>query len=302
MKSTQLAARPRIDAFSAKRKSLEDTSTSVNFGEYVVFVDESGDANLDPIDPRFPMLNLVFCIIRKDHYFDHVTPKLKQLKEEFFGHADLILHESDMRRKTGVFSILRDSNTHKRWMVQLLRWIDDSNVSVISACIDKIALTRRYAHPFDPYDLAIRFCLERTRQFLAVNNQIGRPTQVIFESRGKKHDQAAQLEFQQILTQANPLGHHLPDFTHYPLESLFIPKKANLAGHQLCDLLARPLAKWSFNPDSHQRPMQIIRPKLIAHKVFPQTGWRRPNRSGYSNHFKGYTRFNPSANDSQAPR
>ena len=66
-------------------------------------------------------------------------------------------------------------------MVQLLRWIDQSNVSVISACIDKIALTRRYAHPFDPYDLAIRFCLERTHQFLAVNNQIGRPTQVIFE-------------------------------------------------------------------------------------------------------------------------
>jgi hypothetical protein len=173
---------------------------------------------------------------------------------------------------------------------------------VISACIDKVALTRRYAHPFDPYNLAIHFCPERTRQFLAINNQIGRPTQVIFESRGKKHDQTAQLEFQQILTQANPLGHHLPDFTHYPLESLFIPKKANLAGHQLCDLLARPLAKWSFNPDSHQRPMQIIRPKLIAHKVFPQTGWRRPNRSGYSNYFKGYTRFNPSANDSHAPR
>jgi len=84
MKSIQLAVKPRIDAFSARTHSLEDISTTTHFGEYVVFVDESGDANLDPIDPRFPMLNLVFCIIRKDHYFDHVTPKLKQLKEAIF--------------------------------------------------------------------------------------------------------------------------------------------------------------------------------------------------------------------------
>ena len=302
MKPTHFAENPRIDALSATNHILEDASTNACFGDYVVFVDESGDANLDPIDPRFPMLNLVFCIIRKDHYFDHVAPQLKTLKEEFFGHADLILHESDMRRKTGAFSILRETTIHKRWMAQLLTWIDNTETSIISACIDKVALTRRYAHPFDPYDLAIRFCLERTRQFLAINNQTGRPTQVIFESRGKRHDRAAETEFQHILTQANPLGHHLPDFSQYPLESLFIPKKANLAGHQLCDLLARPLAKWSFNPASHQQPMQIIKPKLIAHKVFPHTGWRRPNRSNTPTYFRGYTRLNPSANDSHAPR
>ena len=30
---------------------------------YIVFVVESGNANLDPIDSLFPMLNLAFCII-----------------------------------------------------------------------------------------------------------------------------------------------------------------------------------------------------------------------------------------------
>ena len=49
-----------------------------------MFVDELGDACLDPIDPRFPMLNLVFYIIRKDYYFDHVVPNWKAPKEEFF--------------------------------------------------------------------------------------------------------------------------------------------------------------------------------------------------------------------------
>lgn len=280
-------------------ESLDSRST---IGDYVVFVDESGDANLDPIDPRFPMLNLVFCLIRKDHYIDFVVPQLHQLKIDFFGQADLILHESEMRRQTGAFAILADGDVYSRWMRELLAWIEQTDVAVISACIDKIALTRRYAHPFDPYDLAIRFCLERTRQFLAANNQSQRLTQVIFESRGKRHDRAAGLEFDQILKQANPLGHHLPDFSQFPLDPLFIPKRANLAGHQLCDLLARPLAKWSFNASSHRRPMQIIQPKLIAHKVFPQPGWRRPHRSQRSSYWPGNTRLNPPANSSHAPR
>lgn len=159
-----------------------------------------------------------------------------------------------------------------------------------------------YLNPIDPYDLAIGFCPKRARQFLALNHQTQRRSQVIFESRGKRHDRAAQIELQQILPQANPLGHHQPDFRLFPIESLFISKQLNLADHQLCDLLARPLAKWSFDRNSHQRTMQIIQRQLIAHKVFPQTEWQRPTRSRPSSYFNEYTRVNPSANDSHAPR
>ena len=87
-----------------------------------------------------------------------------------------------------------------------------------------------------------------------------------------------------------------------PIDSRFISKQANLEGHQLCDLLARPIAKSSFDRNSHQRPIQIIQTKLIAHKIFPQTVWQRPTRSRPSFYFNGYTRVNPSANDSHAPR
>ena len=96
------------------------------------------------------MLNLVFCIIRKDHYFEHVVPNLKALKEGFFGHTYLILDESEMRRKTHVFARLRDQSVHQRWMTVLLASINQTETSVVSACIDKVALSRRYAHPFDP--------------------------------------------------------------------------------------------------------------------------------------------------------
>ena len=98
------------------------------------------------------MLNLVFYIIRKDHYFDHVVPNWKAPKEEFFGHTDLILHESEIRRKTGVLARLRNKSILRRWMIELHAWINQTKTSVVSAWIDKVALSRRYAHPFDPYD------------------------------------------------------------------------------------------------------------------------------------------------------
>ena len=137
-------------------------------------------------------------------------------------------------------------------MIKLLAWTDQTETALVSACIDKVASSRRYAHPFDSYDLAIRFCLECSRQFLALNHQAHRRAQVIFESRGRQHDRAAQIEFHQILTRANPLEHHQLDFSRFPIEPLFIFKQSNRAGHQLCDLLARPLAKWRLDQNSHQ--------------------------------------------------
>ena len=62
-----------IQRATSNYTDFESVDSRSTIGDYVVFVDESGDANLDPIDPRFPMLNLVFCLIRKDHYIDFVV-------------------------------------------------------------------------------------------------------------------------------------------------------------------------------------------------------------------------------------
>ena len=134
MNLTRLTKNPSIAGAKADIQQSEPASPSSILGDYVICVDESGDACPDPIDPRSPipdprfpipdsrfaMLNIVFCIIRKDRYFDHVVSNLKALKEEFFSHTHLILNESEMRRKTGVFARLRDQSDHQRWMTELL--------------------------------------------------------------------------------------------------------------------------------------------------------------------------------------
>ena len=70
---------------------------------YIVYVDESGDSNLDKINPDFPVFVLVFCVFKKKSYAESVIPKMAMLKFETFGHDMVILHEHDIRKQVGAF-------------------------------------------------------------------------------------------------------------------------------------------------------------------------------------------------------
>lgn len=48
------------------------------FGDYLVYVDESGDHELTKIDPQYPVFVLLFCIIHKDDYLTRVCPDLQR--------------------------------------------------------------------------------------------------------------------------------------------------------------------------------------------------------------------------------
>lgn len=271
-----------------------NTQSLTDFSDTVVFVDESGDANLKRIDPQFPVLNLVFIIIRKDHYFDRVVGGLSQLKTQFFGTDDLVMHEADLRRQRGAFRLLKAPHTRLDCQRAISDWIRGLEFQIISACIDKEALARRYRHPFDPYDLAIRFCLERTLAGIRPHTPPGRITQICFESRGRAQDRVTGTEFDAVIQAQSILGHSPTQFAEHPMQALFIPKYANVAGLQLADLIARPLARHCLNRQSQQPVMAVLRPKLYAHKIFPDTG--RLNQF-----FAGKTRSKPAAKDSQAP-
>lgn len=47
------------------------------FGDYIVFVDESGDHNLEIVNPEYPVFVLAFCIFRKADYIDIVCPRVR---------------------------------------------------------------------------------------------------------------------------------------------------------------------------------------------------------------------------------
>lgn len=155
------------------------------YSDYIVFVDESGDHSLTSIDDDYPLFVLCFCIIRKQDYASIVVPRLKEVKFEAFGHDCVIIHESDIRRKRGHFSML-SKEPREQFLNQLTAVINDAPMTVVAIVIDKRALAQRYARPYNPYHIGIQYGLERVRHFLRLAGQHEATTHVICEARGAK--------------------------------------------------------------------------------------------------------------------
>lgn len=240
------------------------------FSDYIVFADESGDHSLVSINPQFPVFSLVFCIFNKTAYINRVEPPLRRLKFRYFGHDAAILHERDIRRQEPPFGFLRtDPILRRTFMDDLNEVMVEAPFHAHCAVIDKVRHKARYADLWNPYQVAMQFCLEELSVDLAANGQRGRLTHVLFEARGREEDRQLELEFRRIAANGNRWGWRKVDFAQTPLEPIFVPKAANLAGHQLSDLIARPLALKTIRPDQPNRAFDIVSDRIASLKVFP---------------------------------
>ncbi|HED19274.1 MAG TPA: DUF3800 domain-containing protein [Gammaproteobacteria bacterium] len=240
------------------------------FSEYMIFADESGDHGLLSIDPEFPVFALIFCLIRKDDYVNELVPAFQQLKMDHWGHDQVIFHEHDIRKEKGPFGLLRTNrDLRQAFYTRLNDIIAKAPVHLIASVIDKTQLTEKYADPYNPYEIALLFCMERALSFLVDNGQSDTRISILFESRGKREDDELELEFRRICDNQRNWGYKSPDFQRLTFEHSFVDKKSNSSGLQLADLVARPLALRYLRPGQRNRAVEIIERKLLNVKVFP---------------------------------
>ena len=240
------------------------------FSDYIVYVDESGDHSLTSIDPQFPVFALSFCVVRKDAYMAQIVPAMQALKFRYWGHDAVILHEHEIRKSKGDFTwLLTDRERRDAFYEDLNQIMMEAPISLIGSVIDKNAHIAECSLPQNPYEVALRFCLERLQRFLIRNEQNGKRIHVVFECRGKAEDDALRLAFHRIVSdeihsgdRAHPLG--LMEF-----EPKFARKAVNSTGLQLADLTARPLALRALRPDQANRTYDTISTKLADMKLFP---------------------------------
>src|SRR6478672_3181005 len=112
--------------------------------EFIVFVDESGDHGLETIDPQFPVFVLAFCILRKSDYSRGLLPAITELKFAHFGHDQVILHERDIRKDIGDFSILRDPQRKAAFLEELTSLIEATEMTIVASAIRKDRLVDHF--------------------------------------------------------------------------------------------------------------------------------------------------------------
>lgn len=261
--------------FDAEERSDADTVASAppvgKYSNYVVYVDESGDHGMQTVDPNYPVFVLAFCVFHKRHYSEKVVPALHKFKFNHFGHDLVVLHENEIRKKKGAFSVLQDKSHMRIFQSELTDIIEASNFILISCVIDKKALHGKHATPPNPYHLALGFCLETLNEFLQEKQQDGALTHVVVECRGKKEDNELELEFRRICDGANRLGKSLP------FDVRFANKQVNSAGLQLADLVARPVGLNVCRPGQENRAFEVLKRKFYC------CGGRERVGEGYEN-------------------
>lgn len=239
----------------------------MTYSDYVIYVDESGDHSLASIDRDYPVFVLDFCIFRKDHYTNVVSPQVQAFKFAHFGHDIVVLHEHEIRKQKPPFVFLKSREKRDEFMDGLNRLIEAADLTIIAVAIHKERLTRQYAYPGNPYEMALTFCMERAYAFLQDRGQHTRTTHIVVERRGKREDDELELAFRRIRDGANFVG-EMPGF-----EIVFADKKTNSAGLQLADLTARPIGRHVLDPAQANRAWDIIERKLRRSAGGAVKGW-----------------------------
>lgn len=226
-----------------------------DFGDYIVFVDESGDQSLTKIDPGYPVFVLSFCIFEKTHYYSQVVHATLKLKFDFFGSDIPILHEREIRKRENDFRILMDAEIREAFYGRLNTIMTKSDYTIVSTLIDK----RTYSHysaPSNPYDVGAQFGLERVFYFMQERGQRGKRIPLVFESRGKNEDESLRRAFDEIMKRTSIEG----------MAGIFdfhcVSKKANLQGLQLADLVARPIGTHFLHPTQRNRAWEMLSRKM----------------------------------------
>ena len=80
----------------------------MNYSNYTIYVDESGDHSLEHINPEYPLFVLAFCVAEKKNYCAHIAPEIAGFKHRWFGHEAVVLHAHEIRKEKNDFRFLFD--------------------------------------------------------------------------------------------------------------------------------------------------------------------------------------------------
>lgn len=110
----------------------------------ILFLDESGDHNLDKIDPQYPVFVLGGCIIDLNYHDEYMSPALAEYKRNLFGRDDFILHTADINRRRGPFQKLTNVEFRNRFCDETNKLMQDLEYEVVACVIRKVAHLKQY--------------------------------------------------------------------------------------------------------------------------------------------------------------
>ena len=253
-----------------------------------IYVDESGDhtyRNLQKQENQY--LCLMGCIFEPEQYriFVRELEDFKQKHLSYDPDFPLILHRNDIINRRGCFGRLCDPTAKKKFDSDLLNLIREGDFKVIAVVIDKKNHVEKYKElAFHPYHYCLTAILER---YCGLLNFVGGIGDMLAESRGGSEDTQLKEAYKRVYNAGT--RYREPEFFQDVLSSKEIklkPKRNNIAGLQLADILAHPVKQSIL-----QENKKIPDPGSIFGKKICEAIKTKYNRHLYRAYIKGYGRI-----------
>jgi hypothetical protein len=238
--------------------------------EYLAFLDECGDHSLTKIDRDFPLFVLSLVIMRRSDYVERILPEMNAFKLAYWDHEGVNLHSREIRKAYGPFAILQNATIRGPFMERLTGLVRDWPYLLFVVGIHKEQLSERYVRAHNPYDLALRFVMERVVRWMEQTGVGLLP--IVAESRGRNEDNALKAAFFDLTNEGTAYvdGARFRE-REFPLE--FHDKRKNIAGIQLADLCAHPAARKILAPEQPNRAFEAIQGHIFR-KGGRESGWK----------------------------
>lgn len=206
----------------------------------VLFLDESGDHNLAVIDPQYPVFVLGGVIMELNYADGPLTEALDRFKRDLFGRTDIVLHTADIARNRNGFEPLKDAILRARFYQQLNDLIARLDFTVVACAIRKDAHLARYGvAALDPYLLSLDVIVER---FCFDVGPVAGGGVIVAEQRDPTLDRQLELAWLNLKIQGTRFIQAI-DIAERVSGLNLRPKRANIAGLQLADLVVSPIAR-----------------------------------------------------------
>jgi len=211
--------------------------------KYRIYIDEVGNPDLESSDnPNHRFLSLTGVIVELSHVESVIHPQMEAIKSRYFrSHPDdpVIFHRKEMVNAKHPFGALKDPVVLEKFDRELLELLSTWDYTVITVCLDKKKHKETYTTwRYDPYHYCLAVLLERYVFYLNRANSQG---DVMAESRGGKEDMRLKDSFHRLWDRGTEYVDS-PQFqrTLTSRQLKVKPKANNIAGLQLCDLVAHP--------------------------------------------------------------
>lgn len=240
---------------------------------FIAFFDECGDHSLSNINPQFPVFVLCVVVVERNAYARQIIPAMAEFKLRYFAHEGINLHSRDIRKAEGPFTILQAKPLRQRFIDELSELISSLPFTLFATVIRKDKHVGTYGdNAKNPYSLAMVYTFERILLFMEKNSDAALP--VIAEVRGRNEDNELRASFHELMTQGTRYN-DADRFRRLICPLSFRKKQDNIAGIQLADLCAYPIARYVLGPDQPNRAYKVVRDHFFKDgayglKVFPK--------------------------------